>query len=70
MSGIVVATPPSGAGPSPRNPPSLGHALSPGSERSAMTLAAQEGLKVNRSHLLIQKHQKELLRGMNPPEQQ
>ncbi|CZR53627.1 uncharacterized protein PAC_03507 [Phialocephala subalpina] len=65
MSGVLVATPSSNAGPSPRNPPSPANALSPNNDRSTMTATVQESLKISRAHLFIQKHHKDLLRGMN-----
>ena len=69
MSGILVATPSSTAGPSPRNPPSPGMALSSNNERSAMTFAVQENLRINRARLFVQKYHKDLLRGMDLQEQ-
>jgi len=69
MSDIQVATPSSNSGPSPRERPSPGGALSPNNERSALTLAAQETLNIRRAHLFAQKHHTDLLRGMNLQEQ-
>lgn len=69
MSDIQVATPSSNSGPSPRDRPSPGDALSPNNERSALTVAATENLKIRRAHLFAQKHHTDLLRGMNLQEQ-
>jgi hypothetical protein len=69
MSGIVVATPSSNAGPSPRNPQSPGNALSPKNEPSPMTVAVYDNLKLNRAVLFVQKHHTALLGGMNLQEQ-
>ncbi|KUJ20815.1 uncharacterized protein LY89DRAFT_779513 [Mollisia scopiformis] len=69
MSGVLVATPSSNSGPSPRNPSSPSDALSPDQERSAMTATVKESLKVTRAHLFVQKHHKDLFRGMNLQEQ-
>jgi hypothetical protein len=69
MSGILVATPSSSSGPSPRNPPSPGNALSPNHERAAMTATVHESVKINRAHLFVQKDHQALLRGMNLQEQ-
>ncbi|KAH8779124.1 hypothetical protein F5882DRAFT_297741 [Hyaloscypha sp. PMI_1271] len=66
---IQVATPSSNSGPSPRDRPSPGDALSPNNERSALTVAATENLKIRRAHLFAQKHHTDLLRGMNLQEQ-
>jgi hypothetical protein len=63
MSGVLVATPSSNIAPSP------GNALSPNHERSSMTVAVLENFKINRAHLFVQKHYKDLLQGMNPQEQ-
>jgi hypothetical protein len=64
-----VATPSSNSAPSPRDRPSPGDALSPNNERSALTVAAKESLKIRRAHLFAQKHHTDLLRGMNVQEQ-
>jgi hypothetical protein len=69
MSDILVATPSSNTGPSPRNPPSPGDSLPQNNERSAMTIAAKESLKISRAHLFAQKHHTDLLRGMDLQEQ-
>ena len=69
MSDIQVATPSSNSGSSPRDRPSPGDALSPNNERSALTVAAKESLKIKRAYLFAQKHHTDLLRGMNLQEQ-
>ena len=69
MSDIQVVTPSSNSGPSPRNHPSPSNALSPNNKQSALTVAANESLKIRRAHLFAQKHHTDLLRGMNLQEQ-
>jgi hypothetical protein len=71
MSGVVVFTPSSNAGPSPRQPDhsSPGNALPSQNQRSGMAVVALDSLKTSRAHLFIRKDQMALLSEMTLQEQ-
>src|SRR5882757_5328858 len=71
MSSVIVLTPSSNTGLSPRqpDPSSPGNALPSNNERSGMALVAHDSLKTSRTHLFVQRDHMALLNGMTLQEQ-
>jgi hypothetical protein len=68
ISDVMVKTPSSNPGPSPRNAPSPRDASSPRNAPSPMTVAVRENVRMDRARLFVQGWHTELLKGMSGEE--